>query len=87
MSTTIRLSPHGEQLLREQLSAGPYRSAEEVIERALESLAHENSRRNGSPGPAKKSASEAIADMMELRKNLTLGGLKIKDLINEGRKH
>jgi hypothetical protein len=37
-------------------------------------------------GTLKRSASEAIADMMELRKNLTLGGLKIKDLINEGRK-
>jgi Arc/MetJ-type ribon-helix-helix transcriptional regulator len=86
VSTTIRLSPHGEQLLREQLSAGPYRSAEEVIERALESLAHQNSRRNGLTGTLKRSASEAIADMMELRKNLTLGGLKIKDLINEGRK-
>jgi Arc/MetJ-type ribon-helix-helix transcriptional regulator len=86
MSTTIRLSPHGEQLLREQLSAGPYRSAEEVIERALESLAHQNSRRKGLTGTLKRSASEAIADMMELRKNLTLGGLKIKDLINVGRK-
>jgi Arc/MetJ-type ribon-helix-helix transcriptional regulator len=87
MSTTIRLTPHGEQLLREQLSAGPYRSAEEVIERALESLAHENSHRNGSTAALQKSASEAIAEMMELRGNLTLGGLKIKDLINEGRKH
>jgi Arc/MetJ-type ribon-helix-helix transcriptional regulator len=35
----IVLSPHGEELLRHQLENGPYHSAEEVIERALESLA------------------------------------------------
>jgi Arc/MetJ-type ribon-helix-helix transcriptional regulator len=34
----IRLSPHSEQLLKEQLENGPYHSPEEVIERALESL-------------------------------------------------
>ena len=87
MSTNIRLTPHGEKLLQEQLSTGPYRSAEEVIERALESLAHQNSHRSGSASTAKMSASEAIEEMMELRQGLTLGGLKIKDLINEGRKH
>jgi Arc/MetJ-type ribon-helix-helix transcriptional regulator len=87
MGTTIRLTPHSEQLLREQLSAGSYQSAEEVVERALESLAHQNAQRNGSTNTAKMNPAEAIAEMMELRKNLTLGGLKIKDLINEGRKH
>ena len=30
---------------------------------------------------------EAVADIRELRKGVTLGGLRIKDLINEGRKH
>jgi hypothetical protein len=29
---------------------------------------------------------EAVADIRELRKGVTLGGLRIKDLINEGRK-
>lgn len=35
----IRLNPHCEHLLREQLSRGEFHSAEEVIERALETLA------------------------------------------------
>jgi Arc/MetJ-type ribon-helix-helix transcriptional regulator len=35
---TIRLGPHGEELLQEQLARGAYRSPEEVIERALEAL-------------------------------------------------
>ena len=34
----IRLNPHSEQLLNEALSRGDYHSAEEVIERALETL-------------------------------------------------
>ncbi len=33
------------------------------------------------------SPAEAVADIRELRKGLTLGGLRVKDLINEGRKH
>ena len=37
--STIHLTPHGEELLKEQLVRGPYRTPEEVIERALETLA------------------------------------------------
>jgi len=32
-------------------------------------------------------ADRAVTRMEELRKGVTLGGLKIKDLINEGRKY
>lgn len=31
------------------------------------------------------SPAEAVADIRELRKGVTLGGLRIRDLINEGR--
>jgi Arc/MetJ-type ribon-helix-helix transcriptional regulator len=34
----IRLTPHSEEILREQLAQGRFRSPEEVIERALETL-------------------------------------------------
>jgi putative addiction module CopG family antidote len=37
----IRLTPHSEELLRERLAHGPYHSAEEVIERALETLSEQ----------------------------------------------
>jgi Arc/MetJ-type ribon-helix-helix transcriptional regulator len=86
MSTTIHLTPHSEELLKEQLSRGPYRSPEEVIETALETLAQ----RQPIPlpqSPSKKSPSEAVADILELRKGVRLGGLKIKDLIHEGHKY
>jgi post-segregation antitoxin (ccd killing protein) len=35
----------------------------------------------------RKSVGEAIDRIMELRKGNTLGGAKVKDLINEGRKY
>ena len=38
-------------------------------------------------GPGERTPEEAGRDIRELRKGITLGGLKIKDLINEGRKH
>ena len=86
MSTAIHLTPHGEELLKEQLSRGSYHSAEEVIETALETLAQ----RQPVPlpqNPSKKSPAEAVADILELRKGVRLGGLKIKDLVHEGHKY
>ena len=37
----IRLTPQSEQILREQMTHGNFRSAEEVIERALQALAEQ----------------------------------------------
>jgi len=57
-----------------------------VIERALETLAQKESL-PVHVDPAAKSAAEAVADILELRKGVRLGGLKIKDLIHEGHKY
>ncbi len=84
--STIRLTPHSEELLQKHLTHGPYRSPEEVIERALESLAQKESILPP-PGPPTKSPAEAVADILELRKGVRLGGLKINDLIHEGHKY
>ena len=63
------------------LRSGRYHSPEEVVTRALETLAEKEpptvSTRTMTPA-------EAVADIRELRKGVTLGGLRIKDLINEG---
>jgi Arc/MetJ-type ribon-helix-helix transcriptional regulator len=85
MSTTIRLTPHGEALLQKQLEKGAYRSPEEVVERALETL--EANSEQTRVESSKKTVAEAVDDILELRESLTLGGLKIKDLIQEGRKY
>jgi Arc/MetJ-type ribon-helix-helix transcriptional regulator len=85
MSTTIRLTPHGEALLQKQLANGSYRSPEEVVERALETLA-ENSEQSRVSASTMTPA-EAVADIQANRKGVTLGGLKIRDLIHEGHKY
>jgi Arc/MetJ-type ribon-helix-helix transcriptional regulator len=84
MPLTLTLDAHGEELVEAQLRTGRYHSAEEVITRALEALA-EKEPAEKSEGP--KTPEEAVADILELRKGVTLGGLKIKDLIHEGHKY
>ena len=83
MPLTLILDPHSEEIVAAQLRTGRYQSAEEVVTRALETLAE----KEAETGEPRKSPAEAVADIRELRKGLTLGGLKIKDLINEGRKN
>lgn len=86
MSSIITLTPRGEELLQEQLARGPYRSPEEVVETALETL----SQRQPVAVPADrtvKSADEAVADILEIQKRNRLDGLKIKDLIHEGHRY
>jgi len=84
MSNSVRLTPHSEALLQRQLATGPYRSPEEVVERALETLA--NSSEQSRPASSTKTPAQAVADIREIRKGVTLGGLRIKDLIHEGHK-
>jgi Arc/MetJ-type ribon-helix-helix transcriptional regulator len=84
MPLILTLDPHGEQMVAAQLRTGRYHSPEEVVTRALETLAEKEP-----PAAATRTmtAAEAVADIRELRKGVTLGGLRIKDLINEGRKY
>jgi hypothetical protein len=87
MSTTIRLTPQSEKLLKEQLAARPDATPEEIVERALESFAQQKTETNDAGTERKMTPAEAVARMAELRKNQSLGGIKIKDLVNEGRKY
>jgi hypothetical protein len=84
MPLTVTLDLHGEQLVAAHLLSGRYHSPEEVVTHALETLAEKEppavSARTMTPA-------EAVADIRELRKGVTLGGLRIRDLIDEGRKH
>jgi Arc/MetJ-type ribon-helix-helix transcriptional regulator len=82
---TVTLTHHSEEIIQDQISSGAARSPEEAIERALENWA-ENSQRYWPLGPASTPA-EAVEEIRKLRKGVTLGGIKIKDLVNEGRKY
>lgn len=81
---TLTLDTRGEQLVAAHLRSGRYHSPEEVVTRALEILAKKepHTASAGSITPA-----EAASDIRELRKGVTLGGLRIRELIDEGRKH
>ena len=83
MPLTLTLDTHGEQLMAAHLRSGLYHSPEEVVTRALETLAAKEPHAvsTGTMSPA-----EAVADIRESRKGVTLGGLRIKDLIGEGRR-
>ena len=84
MPLTLNLDPHGEQLVAAHLRSGRYHSPEEVVTRALEALAEKEP--PTAPAARTMTPAEAVADIRELRKGVTLGGLRIRDLINEGRK-
>ena len=82
VAVNIHLTPHSEELLRKQLAHGSYHTPEEVIERALESLDSASV-----PDTRRKSPAEAVAHIRQSRKGVRLSGIKIQDLINEGRKY
>jgi len=78
---TIEITrPEVESLIHQRLQTGAFVDAEDVIFRALQSLA---------PEPEsvfdKQRALAAGARIRELSKGLTLGGLTIRELIEEGR--
>lgn len=76
----VRLTPHSERLLKERLLQGGFRSPEEVVERALELLSEKLS---NSEGGSSNTAAHALAEILG-RKGVTLGGIRIKNLVHEG---
>ena len=74
---TIILKPEQEQVLREAIKSGLAHSTDEALNQALDALRERLL--HGS-----KSTAEAVSDILELRQGVTLGGLKIKDLIHHG---
>jgi hypothetical protein len=84
MSLTLTLDPYGEQLVAQHLRSGRYHSPEEVVTHALESLSNQPEPQQAQHG---KTVEEAVAHIRQSRKGVTLGGLKIKDLIHAGHKY
>ena len=78
---TIEITrPEIESLIHQRLQSGAFMDAEDVILRALQSFAPETE-----PVFDKQRALAAGARIRELSKGLTLGGLTIGELIDEGR--
>ena len=69
-----------DQLAEQAAAAGL--SVEAFVERLAQQAAQ-----NDLPHKPKRTPAEAVAHIRESRKGITLGGLKIKDLIHEGHKY
>ena len=81
----VHLDSRGEQLVKQQLRSGRYRSAEQVVLSALEALTQ------SSPAPeGEEERRRAVRNLLEFagKHGFTLGeGLRIRDLIHEGRRY
>src|SRR5947208_3046633 len=58
----VRLTQHSEELLKQQMAAGEFRSPEEVIEKALETLAERANRRPALTLSEFEAALDALAE-------------------------
>ena len=73
---TINLKPETERLVREEIESGRFRSVDELIVESVRALRAQKRAMGDYQG--------AAARLRELRKGVTLGGLRIKDLAHEG---
>jgi Arc/MetJ-type ribon-helix-helix transcriptional regulator len=77
---TIQLNPEQERVIYQAIETGKYNSVDEVLDSALNSL-----RQQENIAPALLRSQLAGQRIRQLRKGVTLGGLSIKELIDEGR--
>ena len=78
----VTLDPEQERIVNEELSSGQYRSAEEVIWRALAALREKARGRATEPAERRR----AVKDMLDFaeRNRTPLQDISIKELIHEG---
>ena len=78
----VNLTPELERIVNEELRSGHFRSAEEVVARALFVL------REKGPTSDRNEFGQAVNDMLEfVRRNRTpLGEISVKELIRDGRR-
>ena len=75
---TINLKPETERLVREEFESGRVRSVDELIIEGVQAL------RALKRAAGSQHYQAAAARLRELRKGVTLGALRIKDLAHEG---
>ena len=80
----IDLTPEQEQLVRDELKSGHFRTAEEVIGRALEALREKElpTRETAADGAQRDAVREMLAFVEKNR--VRLEGVTVKELIHEG---
>ncbi len=79
---SIELKPETEQLVLEEIRNGHFQSIDELIVQGLRALREKTLAQSSANESG--TAADAVARLRELRNEMTLGGLKIKDLAHEG---
>ena len=84
---TIELKPEQERIIQDQIQNGHFRTADEVLDHALAALRHKEHKPHAETPRQEQvhRAQVAAARVRDLSKGLSLEGLNIKDLIEEGR--
>jgi Arc/MetJ-type ribon-helix-helix transcriptional regulator len=84
----VKLTREQEQIIKDELKAGHFRSAEEVVARALEALKQVARLRASADGENKGTPSQedAVREMLAFveKNHVRLSGVSVKDLIHEG---
>lgn len=78
----INLTPEQERIVKAELESGHYRTAEEVIGEALQTL-HEKEQSPTRSNGAKRDAVREMLVFVE-KNRVRLDGVSVKDLIREG---
>lgn len=84
----VKLTPEQEQIVNDELKTGHFRSAEEVIARALEALREKerSSASSNSENTRNVVQEKAVREMLAFveKNRVRLSGISVKDLIHEG---
>jgi Arc/MetJ-type ribon-helix-helix transcriptional regulator len=78
---SIDLKPETERLVQEEIRSGHFQNIDELIVEGVRAFREKTSMQSLF---SNECAAEAVGRLRELRKGVTLGGLKIKDLAHEG---
>lgn len=84
---TIELKPEQERIIQQEIQSGHFRTPDEVLDHALAALRDKEHKPHAEAAEQERvrRAEAAAAHIRELSKGLSLKGLNIKDLIEEGR--
>jgi Arc/MetJ-type ribon-helix-helix transcriptional regulator len=79
----VKLTPELEQIINDELSAGHFRTAEEVVAQALQKLRQQHPQESRKPNVAQEMAVKEMLAFVE-KNHVQLSGLSVKELIHEG---
>ena len=83
----LKLTPEQRQIIEDELKAGHFRTAQEVIGQALQALKErERATRNAVADKPNLLQQQAVQEMLAFieKNHVRLSGISVKDLIHEG---